>query len=165
MERLFRKELMAILPEYVESRGNCTVVYMENIEPFVIEKSIKTIIKSLEKHYNINPTQIKRKYNNLIPSSNLIPMPFSEDNIFVPIKTRATICKNDGAFSYVNIKHIYLVTDEKDYRKISLSDGKTIKSISSLATVQNHIRNGYIIKSFNKDYSIKVAEDEDYYVG
>lgn len=165
MERLFENELMALLPEYVKAKGNCTIVYIENMEPFVIERSIKTVTKSLEKHYKISPTEVKRKYKNLISSTNLIPMPFNKDNIFVPIKTRTTICKNDGAFSYVNIKHIYIVRDEKSHREVCLSDGKIIKSISSLSTVQNHIRNGYIIKNFHKDYSINVAEHEEDYVG
>jgi hypothetical protein len=165
MERLFRKELMAVLPEYIRSKGNCTVVYLEKMEPFVIERSIKTVIKALERHYKVTPREVKTKYQHLISSSNLIPMPLSEENIFVPIKTRTPICKNDGAFSYINIKHIYIVTDKKDYREVCLSDGKIIKSISTLPTLQNHIRNGYIIKSFHKDYSINVAENEGDYVG
>ena len=165
MERLFENELMALLPEYVEARGNCTIVYIENMEPFVIDRSIKTVIKSLEKHYKISPAEIKKKYQYLISSANLIPMPFGKDNIFVPIKTRAPICKNDGAFSYINIKHIYVVRDEKTHIEVCLSDGKVIKSISSLATVQNHIRNGYIIRDFHKDYSTKVAEHGEDYVG
>lgn len=163
MERLFQGDLMALSPEYVDSKGNCTLVYMKNTEPFVIERTIRSVIKIIAKHYMLDLKELKKRYKALISSQNLIPIPLSKNDIFIPFKTRVPICKNDGALSYVNMRYIRGIKDNSEYRIINLNNEINIKCLSSLSSMENHIRNGNIICRCYEDSFMKVSEDEEYY--
>lgn len=163
MERLFQGELMALSPEYVDNKGNCTMVYLKNTEPFIVERTIKSIIRTIAKHYMLDLKEIKNRYRPLISSHNLVPIPLSKEDIFIPFKTRVPICKNDGALSYINMRYIKSIKDGDEFRIINLNNEINIKCLSSLSSIDNHIRNGNIISRCYEDSYMKVSEDEEYY--
>lgn len=163
MERLFNGEIMALSPKYVNERGNCTLVYLKNKEPFIIERTIKSVIRIIAKHYMIDLNEVKKRYRPLVSSPNLVPIPFSKNDIFIPFKTRVPICKNDGALSYINMRYIKNIRDNGEFRIINLNNEQYIECLSSLSTIDNHIRNGNIVKKCYDDSFMKVSEDEEYY--
>ena len=163
MDRLFKGDLMGVLPEYVEHRGNCTKVYLRNSDPFILDKSIKTVIRLIGKHYMIDLNEIKKRYKQILSSTNLIPIPLSQEDVFVPFKTRKPMYKNDGAFGYINIKYIEDVKDEKKSRKVYLENGHAINCLCSLSTIENHIKNGYVISKCYESRNMKVSESEEIY--
>lgn len=162
MESILKDGLVAFVPKYIDLKGNCTIIYGRDARKLVVEKSIKTVIRLIAKYYLLDLNEAKKRYKPLVASSNLIPIPLSKSDVFIPIKTRKPMYKNDGAFGYINIKYIEEVKDRKDSTYIYLTNGLTIKALSSLSTVEKHLRNGHIISRCYEERTI-VAEDEERY--
>lgn len=163
MERVLNEEIMAILPEYVDNRGNCTKIYTMGIDPIIFDKSIKTILRLIGKHYMIDLRELKKRYGALVSSPNLVPIPLSKRDVFIPLKTRVPMYKNDGAFGYINMKYIEKIKEEKESTVIYLSNGVYIPCLCSLPTIDKHMRNGNIVSRCYEDRSMKVMEDEVIY--
>ena len=163
MDRLFQGELMAIVPVYVQAKGNCTIVYMKGSEPFVVDRRIKNVLNIISKHYMIDLSEVKKRYRNIVSSPNLVPIPLSRRDVFVPFKTRVPMYKNDGAFSYINMNYICDITNDDDYTFVHLIDGSSIKCLSTLPTVDNHMRNGHIVSRCYEDRVMRVSEPGEFY--
>ncbi|WP_353095836.1 competence protein ComK [Tissierella praeacuta] len=163
MESILSKEIMAILPQYVDNRGNCTKIYTMDTEPLILEKSIKTAMRLIGKHYMIDLMELKKRYRDLVSSPNLVPIPLSKRDVFIPFKTRVPMYKNDGAFGYINMRYIKKIKEEKDSNFVCLSNGINIPCLCSLSTIDKHMRNGNIVSRCYEDRSMKVSEEETIY--
>lgn len=163
MEQIFKEEIMAIIPKYVESKGNCTIVHRKNLDPLVMEKTIKTVIKLIGKYYMIDLNSMKQRYSSLLSSRNLIPIPLSRNDIFIPFKTRIPMYKNDGAFSYINMKYIKNVKNNNETTKVILNNDLEILCLCNIDTVNKHLRNGKIISKCYEERTMGVHESEEVY--
>lgn len=159
MERVFNEELMCILPRYVDCKGNCTILYSLKREPLIVEKSLRTVLRLIGKHYMLDLREIKKRYGPLVTAPNLVPIPFSKEDVFVPFKVRVPMYRNDGAFGYINMKYIERISKDKNSSLIYLSNGMRIKCLSSLQTVKKHMRNGKIVSRCYEGRSMKVKEE------
>lgn len=162
MEDILKDGLVAFLPKYIDLKGNCTIIYGRDARKLVVEKSIKTVIRLIAKYYMLDLNEAKKRYKPLISSSNLIPIALSKSDVFVPIKTRKPMYKNDGAFGYINIKYIKEVKDKEDSTYIYLTNGLTIKTLCKLSTVEKHIRDGHIVSKCFEE-RLHMAEVEESY--
>lgn len=161
MERLFQGELMAVVPVYND--GNCTEVYIKGMEPFILNRRTKNIISIICKHYMTDLKEVKKRYRKIVSSPNLVPIPLSRKDVFVPFKTRSPMYKNDGAFSYINMKHIKNISDKNDHTIVNLVDGNNIKCLCTLATVEGHMRNGYVVSRCYEDRAMRINESPVFY--
>lgn len=164
IEKIVLEELMAFLPIYLALKGNCTLLYTNQGGIMEVDKSIRTTLNNLSKFYLIDLKATKQYYGDLLSTKNRVPIPFNNDNIFVPIKVRKPLCKNDGALGYVNIKYIKKVSKSKDNTIIHLDKGFTIECLNSTGTVNKHIKNGYIVKKLceEKHSSVTISEYDFY---
>lgn len=163
MKKVFCGDILAILPKYIEGRGNCTVVVKGNGENLILDKNIKTTIGLLGKYYMIDLDEVKKRYREIVLSKNLIPIPLSKEDILVPLKTRYPICKNDGAFGYVNHRFITKVKRESMSTWIYLKDNYIVECLSSVETVNLHIKDATIISRCYEGYGMQVAEQTTLY--
>ncbi|MBU5436684.1 hypothetical protein KQI42_01615 [Tissierella sp. MSJ-40] len=151
IEKILLEELLAFLPIYITLKGNCTLIYTKNGREREIEKGIRSVLNQLSKYYFMDLKEVKKTYGNLLCSKNLVPIPFNKDNVFIPVKTRKPMYKNDGAIGYVNINHINKTTKLNNMSIIHLTNGKKIQCLNSLETVNKHINNGHIVKKLYED--------------
>ena len=163
MEKIFQEEIMAIVPKYVDSKGNCTVLHRKDLDLLVLDKTIRTVIRLVGKHYMMDLNSMKERYSPLLSSRNLIPIPLSRKDILIPFKTRVPMYKNDGAFSYVNMKYIRDIKKNHKTTTLILEDGLEIDCLSTIDTVNKHIRNGKIISRCYEDRYMGVGESEVHY--
>ena len=163
MEEIFQEEVMAIVPKYVESKGNCTTVHRKGLDPLVLDKTIKTVIKLVGKYYMIDLNSMKKRYSSLLSSRNLIPIPLSRNDIFIPFKTRIPMYKNDGAFSYINMKYIKEIKQKQNTTIVILNNGLEIECLCSMDTVNKHLRNGKVMSRCYEDRAMGVREQEVHY--
>lgn len=163
MEKIFREDMMAIIPTYVDSKGNCTTVHRKDFDPLVLDKTIKTIIRLIGKYYMIDLNSMKKRYSPLLSSRNLIPIPLSRTDILIPFKTRVPMYKNDGAFSYINMKYIKEIKKNDSTTIVILNNGLEVDCLCSLDTVNKHLRNGKIISRCYEDRAMGVQESETHY--
>lgn len=163
MENILNKRLLAIIPEYIDQMGDCTIIYSMGEEPLIVEKSIRTVLKNIGKELMVDLREIKRRYGLLVSSPNLVPIPLSQDDIFIPLKVRKPLCRNDRAFGYINLKYIKDVKTETESTIIVLKDGTSIECLCSHQTVQKQLKNARVVKECYLKRSINVAEDETIY--
>lgn len=147
MKRLYENILVGLIPIYRENIGDCTEILVQDRNNFILNYKLATIIKALEKYYMINLKESKRVYSKFINAKNLVPIPFDQNNIFIPIKIRTPRFKNDPAFGYINLKSIAEIIDKDGGTEIKFKNGELIQCLANINTVKKHIHNGNIIKN------------------
>lgn len=164
MEKIVDQGLMAFLPVYVHLKGNCTSVYTSQGENFYLEKSLRTFLNQLAQHYFLDLRAVRKYYGQLLAIRNLVPLPLNAEDIFIPLKIRKPICKNDGSIGYINIKHIEKTRESKGRVLIQLNNQISIESLNSLATVKKHIANGHLVKELYREKNTsQEAKEETFY--
>lgn len=146
LEKIILEELMAFIPVYIPLKGNCTRLYTKEGGVYQIERNTRTIVNQLCEYYLMDLKATRKYYGDLLSMKNLIPIPFTEEDIFIPIRVRKPICKNDGATGFINIKHIKKVLELKGKALIELVNGQKIPCLSTIETTNRHIKNGHIVK-------------------
>ncbi|RKD32364.1 hypothetical protein BET03_03165 [Thermohalobacter berrensis] len=146
MEKLLDEGIMAIVPVYINMKGNVTKIITREKNEFQTNRSIKTFLRILASFYGVDLRVSRKYYGKLIGAKNIVPFYFDRDNILVPVKVRKPISKNDGAFGYINLKYIREVKEKKKTVNIILEGNISIKCLQSYRTVIKHIRDAKILK-------------------
>lgn len=147
MKNIFDKNLMAALAYYEEDIGNISLILRYGQEDLKLNKSIKSTVNSIGRYYALDLKRLKDRYSHIIKGQNLVPIPMDHKNILIPVKTRKPKYKNDGAFSYINIRHIEKIEKNNYYSKIILNDKRVIQTVSSYESTMKHYRNGLLMKT------------------
>lgn len=165
IEKMVKDEIIALIPLYVDNKGNSTKIITNKSNSIILYKTIRTALKLLAKYFMIDLSSARKYYGDLIGSSNVIPIPFSSDNILVPIKTRRPISKNDGSFSYINLRFIKNIHERDNGVYILMEGNVEIKCIQNIKTVKKHISQGRIVKKiYDERQKILVMEKKaDFY--
>jgi len=164
LEKIIYEELIAFLPVYVQLKGNCTSIYTIGGGNYYVEKSLRTFLKQLTEYYLVDLKAVRKYYGELLAIRNLVPIPLNHENVFIPLKVRKPICKNDGSIGYINIKYIERVTESSGKTIVYLKDKTTIESLNSLNTVNKHIKNGHIVKRlYNEKNNINIVNEYNFY--
>lgn len=149
---------------YVQLKGNCTSIYTIGGGNYYVEKSLRTFLKQLTEYYLVDLKAVRKYYGELLAIRNLVPIPLNHENVFIPLKVRKPICKNDGSIGYINIKYIERVTESSGKTIVYLKDKTTIESLNSLNTVNKHIKNGHIVKRlYNEKNNINIVNEYNFY--
>ena len=156
------EDIVAIVPKYIDLRGNCTIAYDQEGQPYEIYRTVSTVLNWLAEYYLVDLRAARGFSANILAIRNLPPIPFNMENVFVPVKVRKPLFRNDGSFGYVNIEYVEDIVEE-DATYINLNNGVSIRCLCSLPTVSRHIRNGHIIKKFWEGRSPVQTEETDLY--
>ncbi|WP_069650375.1 hypothetical protein [Caloranaerobacter ferrireducens] len=165
VEKLLNDEIMAIIPIYIDMYGNCTKVITLKTQENYIFKSIKTVLKNIAKFYTLDLMASREFYGKIIGISNIVPIPFDSENIFIPLKVRKPIFKNDGSFGYFNLKFINDIKEEKNGVYIILEGNIKVRINQTLKTAYKHVRHGEIVKRVydRKTYGLIKENSHDFY--
>lgn len=158
MQDIISKEIIAILPEYIAGKGNCTVIYT-NKERIIVNMTIRTVIKKLCAHYRIDIRASNRHFGGLISIKNAIPIPLSKDNIFIQVKVRKPILKDDGSMGYFKLDSIKKIKGLKKDASILLNNGTEIQCDCSHSIIKKHMKHGELIRNLydNKQSTVNEA--------
>src|SRR5690625_258510 len=146
MKEVFEKGVIALLPEYIKDKGNCTIIWTKDGKSKVVDRAVKTVIKNMSNYYHLDLKQSNETYCKYLSIKRSLPIPFSKDNIFIAIKTRIPISKNDGAHGYIRLNKIKKVVAEKQYSLIYMKKGLSIRSYYKKETIDRKIKEGKIIE-------------------
>ena len=163
IEKYIEEQLMAFVPEYIDMLGNSTIVYTYCGGRIEINKSIRSYLNSLGKYFMIDLKETRKYYGRLLGVYNMVPIPFDQNNIFIPVKTRVPMCKNDGAFGYINIDYIKKIEEKKGQVIIHLKSDYEICCISSMKTLDKHIAYGNIVKRLYRERQTSLPKVVDFY--
>ena len=164
LEEILYEELIAFLPAYLTLKGNCTILYTNSGGIYEFEKTTKTVLCQLSKYYLMDLQATKKYYGDILGLKNLVPIPFNKEYVFIPVKIRKPICKNDGSMGYVSIGHIKKITESNGKTLIHLTNHEKIESLSSIETVNRHIKNGCIVKKlYEERHNANLVNEYDFY--
>ncbi len=158
--------LMAFIPVYLELEGNCTVLYTLQGEEVYVNKSLRSVLTLISKYFLIDLKESRKYYGNLLNRKNLVPIPFNGKNIFIPLKTRKPLFKNDGATGYINISSIEEIKSVGGETLIYLINNYKVTCLSSKETVESRVQEGRLVKKImrsNNKYSHTVKEVMPFY--
>lgn len=165
IEKIVKSQILAIIPTYLKMKGNSTKIITKESGDIYIYKSIRTFMSVLAKFFAVDLNAARKYYGQLVGYSNIVPIPFNSDNIFIPVKTRKPLCRNDGSLGYVNLKFIKGVEENSDGVYVVLNSDVKIKSIQKSKTLKKHIRDGNIVKKIyeNKNGIVVMESSGDFY--
>lgn len=159
MERIWKGDLVALVPIYSKDLGNVCQAYLYDTS-FIIKKPIKSVVRSICRYYMLDLNSLRDHYQDLIGGKNLMPLALSRTNILVPVKLREVLGRNDGAFGYINLKHIKRVASQEGSTTLTLNNNIVLRSRSSEKTVRNHINRANIISRCYLDPREKLWLDD-----
>lgn len=166
LKKINSKEIMAFIPVYVQLKGNCTLVYRAQGERDCLDVSLRSFLNHLAQEHFIDLRSIRKYYGSVLGIKNLVPIPLNYRNVFIPIKVRRPICRNDGSIGYINIEYIERTVENQGETIVHLRNNIKIKSLNSLPTVKKHIANGQIVKHLYRDKNnIDCVHEYDFYNG
>ena len=163
MQDIISKDIIAIVPEYIANKGNCTVVYT-NKEKIIVNMTIRTVIRRLCAHYRMDIRASNRHFGGLISIKNAIPIPLSKDNIFIQVKVRKPIGKDDGSMGYIKLDSIKKIKGLKKDASILLNNGTEIQCDCSHSTIKKHMKHGELIRTLYDDRQSTVNEAMESYI-
>lgn len=165
MNRILEEIIIAFIPQYIKDKGNCTLVYTKDNEPIVLEMNIRTFIKNLCKHYMIDLAETRKRYKKMILYPNMMPIPLSKNDIFIPFKTRIPVARNDGSLGYINMNYIKKISEGNGTTNIHIEGNTCLEVFSTVDTANKHMKDGTIVRNcFIERSSTRVAEDNVVYV-
>lgn len=165
MKEIINKGIVAIIPQYISNKGDCTVIYTKESEPLIIERSMRSVLNRLFKYYMIDLKETKKSYIDLVGSPNSIPLPLNKEDVLFPLKTRKPFSKNDGAIGYFNIRYLKSHDGNGKTTTIHLENDTKIECLYSEATVIKHIKNAKLVSKYYEGQFMHVAEKEVIYNG
>lgn len=146
-ENLFTKGIVLIQPSYEKGLGDTTRVVLENSEVFIC-KNIKTVIKNLAKTRFLDLEEERRYFKQILGKNRNLPLAYDKNYIFLPVKTRFPIGKNDGAMSFVNVRKIEKAKDGM----ITFDNGTSLYTYTSDRTMKGLLKDAKLIaKDFSRD--------------
>lgn len=150
MENQLKKKLIAVIPKYLPDLGNCTLIYTEENDPLTLKNTITTVMNRIARYHMVDLNAMKERNGKLINASYPVPISLNND-IFIPIKVRKPIGKNDKSIGYLNLEYIDTIKQGNDTTMITLSNELKIECLYRKETLNRHIHNGRIIKDhYNK---------------
>ena len=151
IESVVDNEIMAIIPVYLDMKGNGTRIITRRGKDVFVFKRIQTVIRLISEYFTLDMRASRRYYGQFIGASNIVPIPFDGENIFVPIKMRRPISKNDGSFGYFNLRFIEKVDTKDKEVFIVLKNDVRIKCLQRFKSVKRHIKDGRVVEKMYGD--------------
>lgn len=160
MKDIVRYKVLAFIPEYTQEGANYTRVLIYNRESIILKKNINSSLKTICEFYHFDLKASKKTAKEMLGITKSSPIAINNDLVFIAIKTRYPIGKDDGAYSYINIDMIGAVKEGE----IKFKDGKVLKVISSPKTIEKSIKYANILKQmmWNKNTYKKEVVREEY---
>jgi len=146
LEKMQINKIIAILPVYLDIQGNSTKIILEGSEDILIYSRVNRVMKNIAGYYSLDLRKVRDEYGKLIESKNMVPIPLTKRDIFIPIKLRKPISKNDGSVGYFNLKYIDDVIEKGKEVYIKTLKSKT-KVMNTKTTVIKHINEGKLVKN------------------
>lgn len=147
--------IAVLLPTYQEGEGRLTRVLFSDGSEERINKTIKGVFKKLARKFSVDLVSATKEYGGMLGKSNLVPIPFSQYLILVPLKTITPLLPGDSAYGYFNllaIKEIKRTRDREYKTVVILHNGTEVGVFLNYETVMKQIKNAELV---DKHYRIK----------
>lgn len=157
-EGLYNDKLVAFIPCYDDKLGNATKLIYEEKE-VLVGKTVKTVVKNLCMHYQFDLKASNKYYSEILTSKSAIPIPISTALIYVQLKVREPIGKDDGAMGYFKLNYVDKIYSTNGDTYIRLKNKAEFKLLCSLNTGTKQLKNGELVEKLHKEVEKDKVKD------
>ncbi len=148
LERI-KDQIIGIQPLYTEI-GNSTRLYLQEGE-VLDSRVLYSAILALGKLYAIDLSAQREFLKGVLKRQGVMPFYLSDDRVFVPLKMRKRLTKNDNVYGYVDVRYIGdVIPNGKQGSILKLKDGREISILSPRGTVDKMQRLGERILAYRQ---------------
>lgn len=159
MKALIERKILALLPHYTREGANYTKVKVLDGEEIVIEKNINSTLKYICAYYHYDLKSSSKTCREVLGIKKTPPIAINKDMVFIAIKTRKPIGKDDGAYSYINIESIRRFKDGN----IDFKNEASLKVDCKLKTIEKNIKQARLLKDIIYSRNILIKEEDEIY--
>ncbi|MGO4987184.1 MAG: hypothetical protein GX985_04490 [Gallicola sp.] len=134
------EDCCAVLPHYYENGGNGSLIYRTDGSRKTDRRKVATVMDHL---YDLDLISLDRQMNLLrtyFGKKKFLPYVFNRKIIFIAMKTRDPIGKNDGAYGYIRIDQIKELREDQ----LVLKCGMELPVKESLEVINRRIMDGKV---------------------
>lgn len=136
----FKEDIIALEPRYIDNIGNMTCIHFNDGTVVEDKRRIPTIMQSMASSDLLDMKECRKFIGKHLGITKNIPYVFDLDNIFIAVKTRIPLYKNDGAMTFIKIKDIEKISGTS----ITMSNGLRIETLEKLTIVDRKVHQGKI---------------------
>lgn len=146
LNRAIEAGLAGVVPVYEPFHGNVTKVVTVSGDETIVNRTAKSVLRRLARHYGVDIKAVKAKYARSIGHYKGIPLAMAPELILISVKVREPLVRGDGGLAYINLRCIKSFrADNTQGVNILLKNGITLKGLCSSATFQKHMRWGELV--------------------
>lgn len=134
-------DISAIIPFYNENGENCTRIIYRNGVTESKNCSVKKFMRSILYDFHLDPVALRHWTFNLIGAKLNTPIVINENLVFLPVKMRKGVGKQDGCYGYLGYSYIRGLEDQK----VFLSSGETLPVLSASSYVSRKQRDAHLL--------------------
>lgn len=123
---MFYSDIAALIPFYDTYGQNSTCILFKDGSKEYASCSIKTYIYRMLYTLHLDPKAIRHWTHHVIGSKLNTPVVIDNNLIFLPVKLRKGVGKQDGCFGYVNSSFIVAIEDNQ----LTLINNQTLTTLS-----------------------------------
>lgn len=157
------QDFLAILPAYRGDFGNCTLIVREDGQ-FIVGRTLRTVIRKICQHHHIDLKSANSYYGQMLSQRTGIPLAVSPERIYIQLKTREPVGKDDGAMGYFRLSSIKDVSENNGAALVRLQNMTDIACLCTAENVKKQISNGKLVRElYGGLQSEIVRESLEYY--
>ncbi len=118
---------LAVVPIYEAMTGNICVYYGLKGEAVKQPFTVQTQMRRFFREHRIDEREYQKKARRVLGIKKSLPLGFTSDCIFMPVKVRVPIARSDGAYAYVRYEAIQDISDNQ----ILLTTGEPLDCLQS----------------------------------
>lgn len=163
MEDRIKRDISVIIPTYKEGLGNCTRLILSKEEE-IIKITAKTFIKNLCRYHHLDQKASNKYFGDLLSIRSNLPLVFSRQLIYIQLKVREPIGKDDGAMGHFKVQDINKIIERQGKTFVRMKNDCEISLLCSKNTAEKQIKQGKLVKELLiKNDSQNVRESLEYY--
>lgn len=163
MKELIEQDILVMIPSYEGESGNCTKVHLKE-DVMVLKYTLRTFLRKLCSHHHFDLKASNVHYGRLISARSNLPIPINPDRIYIQLKVREPIGKDDGAMGFFKLNGIRRIFSREGVTYVRMENGVEHPCLCKLETAKKQLRQGNLVRELmNKKKADLIGEAVEYY--
>jgi hypothetical protein len=131
--------VLAVRPEYIQDKGDCTEIIYENGETYLVEKNVQSVKKGMAYYFNTDLRANRYNYGIKLGIKNNVPIVLSDKYILVPYKARKPMNKRDCAYGFINLFNYADLYEGQEDNFIVTTEGIKLKLCERIGSFRKRV--------------------------
>jgi len=137
-----KERVIGIVPSYEET-GDLTRVLVEEGDHLWERRSVLAIKRALARCYLVDLKEQKRYLQDFFKRRKLLPFYLSNARVFIPVKVRKALIKNDACYGYIDWRYVESITrQDTGGTVIKMRNNLVLNSLSSSSQLIQQLHMG-----------------------